>query len=140
MNHLAIARRVFDVELAALRKVRSQLDTAFNTAVDTIVEALKKRGKLIVVGVGKSGNVGHKIAATLTSTGALTGLACLPSGADLALDPTALTCTGALAAGGTCQYGFIFVIVAINISYVRNALDFVTLTTLRSIGQAVGLG
>lgn len=39
-----------------------------------------------------------------------------------------------------CQYGFIFVIVAINISYVRNALDFVTLTTLRSIGQAVGLG
>ena len=34
-----------------------------------LVEALQQRGKIIVVGIGKSGNVGQKIAATLTSTG-----------------------------------------------------------------------
>jgi arabinose-5-phosphate isomerase len=69
MNHLAKAREVFDIELAALKKVRAQLDKSFDSAVEAIVEALKRRGKIIVVGIGKSGNVGKKIAATLTSTG-----------------------------------------------------------------------
>ncbi|HUZ06270.1 MAG TPA: KpsF/GutQ family sugar-phosphate isomerase [Candidatus Paceibacterota bacterium] len=69
MNHLAKARDVFDIELAALKKVRAQLDDSFDRAVETIVEAIKRRGKTIIVGIGKSGNVGHKIAATLTSTG-----------------------------------------------------------------------
>ncbi len=69
VNHLAKAREVFDIELAALKKVRAQLDKSFAAAVETIVEAVKRRGKIIVVGIGKSGNVGQKIAATLTSTG-----------------------------------------------------------------------
>ena len=69
MSHLARAREVFDIELAALKKVRAQLDAAFDAAVDTIVETLKRRGKIVIVGIGKSGNVGSKIAATLTSTG-----------------------------------------------------------------------
>ena len=69
MNHLAKAREVFDIELAALKKVRAQLDASFNAAVEVIVDALKRRGKIVVVGIGKSGNVGQKIAATLTSTG-----------------------------------------------------------------------
>src|SRR4051794_34516866 len=69
MNHLAHARKVFDVELSALRAVRAQLDSHFNTAVETITEVLRNRGKIIVVGIGKSGNIGQKIAATLTSTG-----------------------------------------------------------------------
>ena len=69
MNHLAEARKVFDVELAALRKVRAQLDEHFDAAVDMIVEVLRNRGKIIVIGIGKSGNIGQKIAATLTSTG-----------------------------------------------------------------------
>jgi arabinose-5-phosphate isomerase len=69
MNHLAKAREVFDVEIAALKKVRAQLDKSFDIAVETIVEAVKRRGKIVVVGIGKSGNVGQKIAATLTSTG-----------------------------------------------------------------------
>jgi arabinose-5-phosphate isomerase len=37
--------------------------------VEVIVETVKQRGKIVVVGIGKSGNVGQKIAATLTSTG-----------------------------------------------------------------------
>jgi arabinose-5-phosphate isomerase len=69
VNHLAKAREVFDIELAALKKVRAQLDVSFDSAVETIVETVKRRGKIVVVGIGKSGNVGQKIAATLTSTG-----------------------------------------------------------------------
>jgi arabinose-5-phosphate isomerase len=70
VTHIAQARTVFDIELAALKAVRAQLDGAFETAVETIIETLKRHGKIIVVGIGKSGNVGTKIAATCTSTGA----------------------------------------------------------------------
>ncbi|MGO8680457.1 MAG: SIS domain-containing protein [Limisphaerales bacterium] len=69
MSHLAQARIVFDIELAALKAVRAQLDKSFDRAVEVIVETVKRRGKIVVVGIGKSGNVGQKIAATLTSTG-----------------------------------------------------------------------
>ncbi len=68
-GHLAKARAVFDIELAALRRVRAQLDASFDRAVDCIVQALRQHGKVVIVGIGKSGNVGQKIAATLTSTG-----------------------------------------------------------------------
>jgi arabinose-5-phosphate isomerase len=69
MKHLVQARKVFDIELAALKAVRAQLDASFDDAVETIAAALGLRGKIVVVGIGKSGNVGQKIAATLTSTG-----------------------------------------------------------------------
>lgn len=69
MPHLARAREVFGIELAALRTVRAQLDESFNRAVELTVEILRRRGKIVVVGIGKSGNIGQKIAATLTSTG-----------------------------------------------------------------------
>ncbi|HXR47259.1 MAG TPA: KpsF/GutQ family sugar-phosphate isomerase [Candidatus Limnocylindrales bacterium] len=69
MNPLAQARKVFDIEVAALKAVRGQLDDAFGRAVETMAAALAQRGKIVVVGIGKSGNVGHKISATLTSTG-----------------------------------------------------------------------
>jgi len=69
MSHVAQARKVFDIELAALKAVRALLDKTFDCAVETVVEALKHRGKIVIVGIGKSGNVGAKIAATLTSTG-----------------------------------------------------------------------
>jgi arabinose-5-phosphate isomerase len=69
MDYLKRAREVFDIEIAALKAVRQQLDGGFSKAVDVIVEALAARGKIVVVGIGKSGNVAQKIAATLTSTG-----------------------------------------------------------------------
>jgi arabinose-5-phosphate isomerase len=69
VSHFARARRVFDIEIAALRAVREQLDGAFDRAVELVVETLRQRGKIVVVGIGKSGIVGQKIAATLTSTG-----------------------------------------------------------------------
>ena len=70
VSHLDQARKVFDIELAALKSVRAQLGKTFDHSVELMVEALRQRGKIVVVGVGKSGNVGQKISATLTSTGA----------------------------------------------------------------------
>jgi len=69
MNHLARAREVFDIEIAALKAVRAHLDGSFEQAVALVTSAVAQRGKVIVVGIGKSGNVGRKISATLTSTG-----------------------------------------------------------------------
>ncbi len=68
-SHLHRAREVFRVELAALKAVERQLDDAFNQAVDLAVAALTARQKIVVVGIGKSGIIGRKIAATLSSTG-----------------------------------------------------------------------
>jgi len=69
MTHLGRGREVFDIEIAALKAVRAQLDTTFGRAVDQIAQTLRNRRKIVVVGIGKSGNIGQKIAATLTSTG-----------------------------------------------------------------------
>ena len=69
MTHIALAREVFDIEIAALKAVRALIDKSFSAAVETVGTALKQRGKIVIVGIGKSGNVGAKIAATLTSTG-----------------------------------------------------------------------
>ena len=68
-SHLARARQVFAIEMDALRQVREQLNESFSQAVEALVETLRRQGKIIVVGIGKSGHVGRKIAATLTSTG-----------------------------------------------------------------------
>jgi arabinose-5-phosphate isomerase len=69
VNHQRKAREVFDIELVGLSAVRAQLDDGFDRAVELLVAALTNRGKVVVVGIGKSGAIGRKIAATLTSTG-----------------------------------------------------------------------
>lgn len=70
MNHLANAREVFDIEIQALKFAKARLDKSFEKAVCLLLECVKNRGKIIVTGIGKSGLIGRKIAATLTSTGA----------------------------------------------------------------------
>jgi len=69
MDYLAEAQRVIDIELEAIRRLKNQLDQRFVQAVDWILETVQRRNKIIVLGVGKSGHIGRKIAATLTSTG-----------------------------------------------------------------------
>ena len=69
MSHLTQARKVFDIEIAGIKAVRALLDDAFDRAVELVVATLGQRGKIVIVGIGKSGNIGQKIAATLTSTG-----------------------------------------------------------------------
>jgi arabinose-5-phosphate isomerase len=61
-----IAKRVFDIEIESLRYVADSLDDSFTRIVEAILAA---DGKVIVIGIGKSGIIGKKIAATLASTG-----------------------------------------------------------------------
>lgn len=61
-----IAKRVFDTEIASLQHVANGIDDNFTSAINVILNA---KGKLIISGVGKSGIIAQKIAATLTSTG-----------------------------------------------------------------------
>jgi arabinose-5-phosphate isomerase len=70
MDHLAKARLVIETEIEGLRRMAGSLDSRFVDAVEILRHTLDQRGKIVVVGVGKSGNIGHKIAATLNSTGA----------------------------------------------------------------------
>ena len=71
MDYLQEARRVIDIEIKGLAAVSSRLDSSFDRAVELVTTTLESRGKLVVIGVGKSGNIGRKIAATLTSTGTI---------------------------------------------------------------------
>ena len=73
-HYLSLGKQVFDTEIEALQSLSTQLDDAFITAVEWCVEALDKRNKLILTGIGKSGNVCHKVSATLTSTGSVSVL------------------------------------------------------------------
>jgi arabinose-5-phosphate isomerase len=63
---LDAGRRVLRLEADALRALEARLDASFATAARLILDA---RGRVIVSGIGKSGIIGRKIAATLTSTG-----------------------------------------------------------------------
>ncbi len=68
-NKLDIAqelRSVIDLEAKALRQVRDAVNGSFTRAVRTLARC---RGKVIVTGIGKSGLIGQKIAATLAATG-----------------------------------------------------------------------
>ncbi|WP_333684954.1 KpsF/GutQ family sugar-phosphate isomerase [Pontibaca methylaminivorans] len=60
------ARRVIGIEAEALRQLGASLDASFDRAVDLLLAA---RGRVIVSGMGKSGHIARKIAATLASTG-----------------------------------------------------------------------
>ena len=69
-EYLERARRVIALEADELRRLHDRLDgPKFARAVDLLLRCLESRGKIVVIGVGKSGHVGEKIAATLTSTG-----------------------------------------------------------------------
>ncbi len=69
-SHRVRARSVFDLEIAGLQAVRAQIDEQFDATVELVLAAVRKRNKIVVVGVGKSGNIGLKIAATFNSIGA----------------------------------------------------------------------
>ena len=63
---LEMGRQVLDIEASAISELSSRLDAQFAHAVALI---LASRGRVIVCGIGKSGHVGRKIAATFASTG-----------------------------------------------------------------------
>lgn len=63
---LARARLTFDIEAAAVLGLKDRVGQSF---VDAVCQILAVRGRVVVMGMGKSGHVGRKIAATLASTG-----------------------------------------------------------------------
>jgi arabinose-5-phosphate isomerase len=65
-SDLAVARRVLSLASEALANLSGALDGSFSAALDLLQKA---RGRVVVSGMGKSGHVGRKIAATLSSTG-----------------------------------------------------------------------
>jgi len=65
-QHVKAARRVLAIETAALKTLSDNLSCAFSDVVDLMRDI---KGRIVLTGVGKSGHVARKIAATLASTG-----------------------------------------------------------------------
>ena len=63
---LQLARETLDIEASALLQLKARLDDRFVNAVNMV---LGVKGRVVVTGMGKSGHIGRKIAATLASTG-----------------------------------------------------------------------
>lgn len=70
MDYLERARRVIQLEIDELQNLLARVGDPFLSAIDSLRETLQAGGKIVVAGIGKSHNIGHKIAATLNSTGA----------------------------------------------------------------------
>ncbi|MCH2060300.1 MAG: KpsF/GutQ family sugar-phosphate isomerase [Verrucomicrobiales bacterium] len=70
MNHLSKARRVIQLEIDELENLLQRIGEEFSDAIEMLRSAVADGRKIIVVGIGKSHNIGYKIAATLNSTGA----------------------------------------------------------------------
>ena len=66
MADLALARKVLEIEAAAILALVERLDARFDAAVQLLKQC---RGRVVLTGMGKSGIICRKIAATLTSTG-----------------------------------------------------------------------
>ena len=65
-DYKKIAKSVIDLEIKALKKLKSSINNSFNEAVEAIT---KCQSKVILCGVGKSGLIAAKISATLSSVG-----------------------------------------------------------------------
>lgn len=63
---LALAHRTFDIEAAAVLGLKSRVGPEFAQAVQVMLAC---KGRVVVMGMGKSGHIGRKISATLASTG-----------------------------------------------------------------------
>ncbi len=74
MDYLAKARTVIDLEICEIQRLSSRIGQPFLDAVQLLRSTVEAGRKIILCGVGKSGNIAAKIAATLNSTGAPTVL------------------------------------------------------------------
>ena len=66
-NHLKSARRTIKIEAKGLENLSNNLTKDFNVVCDYLI---KTKGKIITIGIGKSGHIAQKVSATLSSTGA----------------------------------------------------------------------
>lgn len=66
MDFIERSKEIFALEIAELQKLADRLGPEVNEAVEMIYNC---KGKLVIMGIGKTGIIGHKIASTLASTG-----------------------------------------------------------------------
>ena len=67
INFTKVAKEVIETEIQSLKKLKKNIKSSFNKAVQAILNC--KKGKVIISGVGKSGIIAKKIASTLSSVG-----------------------------------------------------------------------
>ncbi len=70
MNYTEKARLVIELEIEELGRLGERIGESFGRAIETLIDCLTAKRKIVVCGVGKSGNIGRKLVATLNSTGA----------------------------------------------------------------------
>ncbi len=65
-NYIASAKRTLKIEADSIKSLMGQLDKSFNDLCNAVITC---NGKIVIMGVGKSGHIAQKISATLSSTG-----------------------------------------------------------------------
>ena len=65
-NYIASAKRTLKIESDSIKSISNQLDKSFEVLCDKVIRC---EGKIVIMGVGKSGHIAQKISATLSSTG-----------------------------------------------------------------------
>jgi len=70
VDYIERGQAVLEIEIAQLQRLAERLDCHFGEAIEALNSALQNGKKIVVIGVGKSQNIGKKFVATLNSTGA----------------------------------------------------------------------
>ena len=70
MDYLEKAKRVISLEIDELNRLLNNIGDSFSAAIELLKSTVEGGHKIVIVGIGKSHNIGHKICATLNSTGA----------------------------------------------------------------------
>ena len=66
INHLRIGKKTIKIEASGLNKLAQSIGSEFNDVCNKLLET---KGKIITLGIGKSGHIAKKVSATLSSTG-----------------------------------------------------------------------
>ena len=69
MDYLSKAKEVLEIEAQGIAAIQDRLDDAFIAAAELILASQKKKGKLVIAGVGKNWHISNKLSATFNSTG-----------------------------------------------------------------------
>ncbi len=69
MDYIQRTKDVFAIEIEELEKLRNKIDHTIDQFIELIYSC---KGKLVIMGIGKTGIIGHKIASSLASTGTST--------------------------------------------------------------------
>lgn len=68
-QYMAQAKRVIEIEAAAVLSLKNRIGADFSRACELLHQCIDAKGRIVVMGMGKSGHIGRKIAATFASTG-----------------------------------------------------------------------